>query len=405
MSELIDRPAATTAVDPRRWPDIATVPPAGIRSAIARTLFRLAIRKLPIQLDGGDGPVMRIHRPDHFFRRIGAGGLIGFGESYLAGDWSADDLTAVLTVFASNVENLVPKVLQRLRTAAVRRQPSTERATRQNARTNISRHYDLSNDLFAAFLDESMTYSAALFDGEANWEVLSAAQHRKIDRLLDGAGVTAGTRVLEIGTGWGELAIRAAARGARVRSITLSAEQRDLARQRIAAAGLADRVDVELCDYREVTGTYDAVVSVEMIEAVGYPYWPDYFGVLRRVLAPGGRVGLQAITMPHERMLATRNTYTWIHKYIFPGGLLPSVSVVHEQSAAHGMRVTDDHAFGLHYAETLRLWRERFDARTREVARLGFDEMFQKMWRFYLAYSEAGFRAGYIDVHQFVIAR
>ncbi len=255
-----------------------------------------------------------------------------------------------------------------------------------------------------------MTYSSADFDSVggqpiASWDLLAMAQRRKIDRLLDGAGVTAGTRVLEVGTGWGELAIRAAARGAYVHSITLSEEQRELALRRVAAAGLSDRVTIELRDYREVTGKYDAVVSVEMIEAVGYAYWSEYFAVLNRVLHPGGSIGLQAITMPHDRMLATRNTYTWIHKYIFPGGLLPSVRSVGESAREHGLRITDDHAFGPHYAETLRLWRERFDARGDEVRELGFDEMFGTMWRLYLAYSEAGFRSGYLDVHQFVIVK
>ena len=214
-----------------------------------------------------------------------------------------------------------------------------------------------------------------------------------------------GTRVLEIGTGWGELAIRAARRGARVRTVTISAEQRDLAIRRVSAAGLADLVSVELLDYRRVAGQYDVIISVEMIEAVAERYWPEYFAVLDRLLAPGGRVGLQAITMPHDRMLATRRTQTWILKYIFPGGLIPSVTSIETNVAAHtGLRVAGRRGFGRHYAQTLRLWRERLLAGQKELARLGFDEVFTRMWLLYLCYAEAGFRSGYLDVWQFVLA-
>ena len=207
-----------------------------------------------------------------------------------------------------------------------------------------------------------MTYSSALFETlPATRARLADAQRRKIDRLLDAARVGPGSRVLEIGTGWGELCIRAAARGAHIRSVTLSAEQQRLAQQRVAAAGLSDRVQIELRDYREVDGRYDAVLSVEMIEAVGYRFWPTYFQTLERLVAPGGRVAIQAITMPHDRMLATRNTYTWIQKYIFPGGLLPSTEAIIGITERHTqLRTVDMLSLRPHYAETLRLWRERF---------------------------------------------
>ncbi|WP_019878188.1 SAM-dependent methyltransferase [Sporichthya polymorpha] len=411
-------------VDPVRWPDVASLPPGGYRAKAARVLFERVARRMELQIllpdgtnigAGGAGtPMMRLVRPPALYRRLGNGGLIGFGEAYLAGDWTADDLTAVLTVFCRRMATLVPPALQRLRDVAVHRHPHTERGTAENARRNISRHYDLSNDLFALFLDETLTYSAALFgpgDGSdaaaatATWDDLADAQRRKVDRLLDAAGVRAGSRVLEIGTGWGELALRAAARGATIRSITLSEEQRSLALQRVAAAGLSDRVSIELCDYRAAQGQYDAAVSVEMIEAVGYDFWPDYFATLHRLVTPGGRIGLQAITMPHDRMLASRDTYTWIHKYVFPGGLIPSVESVEFSAEQAGLTVTDRHGFGRHYAETLRLWRERFAARATEVEALGFDATFRRMWEFYLGYSEAGFRAEYLDVHQFVLTR
>jgi cyclopropane-fatty-acyl-phospholipid synthase len=400
------------ALDPVRWPDVATVPSNRFRARVARRLFARVVRDLPVHVvlpDGSvlgagglDAPVMNLLRPDAFHARVGASGLIGFGESYMAADWEADDLTAVLTVFAERMGTLVPPRLQRLRDVALLSQPSQHRNLKHHARSNISHHNDLSNDLFALFLDPTMTYSSGLFD---TTDDLRGAQERKIERLLDATGVTAGSEVLEIGTGWGELALRAAARGAHVRSVTLSEEQRHLALQRIEAAGLRDLVQVELCDYRDVTGTYDAVVSVEMIEAVGYDYWPTYFEVLARSLRPGGRVGLQAITLPHDRMVASRDTYTWIQKYIFPGGFCPSVQVIHEQAHAVGLAVTDDLAFGQDYARTLRHWAEAIEARAEAVAALGFDAVFRRMWSLYLAYSEAGFRSGYLDVHQLVLSK
>ena len=405
-------------VDPANWPDVAAVPRSPVRAAVARMLFARAAARLPLRVQlpsgagfGGGGrgaPVLMLHRPEDFYRRVGAAGLIGFGESYMAGDWDADDLTGLLTVLARQVDSLVPRRLQWLRHPYVRRQPTEEDASETGARRNIQRHYDLSNELFALFLDETMTYSSALFDedgpapGQAD---LARAQRRKIDRLLDETRVGPGTRVLEIGTGWGELAIRAAARGALVRTVTISAEQRDLAIRRVSAAGLAGRVSVDLLDYRRVDGQYDAIVSVEMIEAVAERYWPEYFAVLDRLLAPGGRLGLQAITMPHQRMLASRRTQTWILKYIFPGGLIPSVTSIEADVAAHtGLRVASRRGFGRHYAETLRLWRERLLARPDELARLGFDEVFGRMWLLYLCYAEAGFRSGYLDVSQFLLA-
>ncbi|MGQ0466437.1 MAG: class I SAM-dependent methyltransferase [Sporichthyaceae bacterium] len=416
---------ARRGIDAARWPDVATLPPSGLRSRVARGLFERLAGKLPLQILLPDGrnigaggpatPVMQLARPGAFYRRLGHGGLIGFGEAYLAEDWTASDLSAVLTIFCKRMSTLIPPPLQRLRDIAVHSHPHTDHGTEANAQHNISRHYDLSNDLFTLFLDETLTYSSALFgpgDGSvaiaaaAGFDHLADAQRHKIDRLLDATGVGAGSRVLEIGTGWGELSMRAAARGAQVRSITLSEEQRTLALARIAAAGLSDRVEVDLCDYRAVAGEYDAVVSVEMIEAVGFDFWPAYFGTLDRVLAPGGRVGIQAITMPHDRMLASRDTYTWIHKYVFPGGLLPSVASVEQCVADHtSLKVVSRHGFGLHYAETLRLWRERFTEQATAVDALGFDETFRRMWTFYLAYSEAGFRSRYLDVYQFVFAK
>jgi cyclopropane-fatty-acyl-phospholipid synthase len=434
--------ATRRVIDPARWPDIAAARGSVPRREAARLLFRTAAARLPIRVrlpgghDLGTGssaaPVMVIHDPGAFFTRLGAGGLIGFGESYMAGEWDCADLTSLITVFATHVADLVPAPFQRLRRLAMSGQPATDEQTRDGARRNIGRHYDLSNELFALFLDETMTYSSALFEAtgleatgleatgldttrlEATGDgrqadagrLLERAQRRKIGRLLDQARVGPGSRLLEIGTGWGELAIQAAKRGATVRTVTISASQHGHAARRVAEAGLAGQVSVELRDYRDVDGEYDAICSVEMIEAVGERYWDTYFARLDRLLAPGGRVALQSITMPHDRMLASRRTYTWIQKYIFPGGLIPSVTAIEGcLERRTRLRVTQRHDFGAHYAQTLRAWRNRFTARTGEVTTLGFDEVFIRMWLFYLCYAEAGFRSGYLNVSQLTLER
>jgi cyclopropane-fatty-acyl-phospholipid synthase len=404
-------------VDPQRWPDIAVVPRSPVRAAIAERLFRHAVRRLPLRVvepdawygrGTGTDPVMGVVRPDAFFARLGDSGTIGFGEAYMAGDWVTDDLPGVLATFAARMQELVPPVLQRLRNAVLHRQPEHHDNTIEGARKNIHQHYDLSNDLFQLFLDETMTYSSAIFDGEPaeSTESLADAQRRKIDRLLDVAGVGAGTRVLEIGTGWGALAIRAAQRGAQVTTLTISTEQAALAAERIAAAGLDDQVSVRLEDYREAQGRYDAVVSVEMIEAVGANHWDEYFSTVDRLLVPGGRFGLQAILQHDRTVRATQDTYTWIRKYIFPGGQCASVEAIERTLAAHtSLRIADQFRFGRHYAQTLHRWRVRFEEQVAAVAALGFDETFRRMWSLYLAYSEAGFRTGYLDVAQFRITK
>ncbi|QNN51132.1 class I SAM-dependent methyltransferase [Phycicoccus endophyticus] len=360
---------------------------------------------------GPDSPVLEVVRPDALYRRLEEHPKIGLGEAYMAGDWRAaegTDLAQALMPFAARMGELVPKPLLSLRGLVDRAIPRTQRNTLEGSRSNISAHYDLSNDLFAAFLDPSMSYSSAMFDPAAPLagQDLHAAQVRKVEAVLDAADVRAGTRLLEIGTGWGELAVRAAARGARVTSVTLSAEQRDLAVSRVAAAGYTDRVEVLLQDYRETTGTFDAVVSVEMIEAVGEEYWEEYFHTIDGLLAPGGAVAIQAILMEHHRLLATKGSFGWIQKYIFPGGLIPSLQAIRD--VTHGsttLRVGRVQAFGVDYAETLRRWRESFTARWADIEPLGFDETFRRMWEFYLAYCEAGFATGYLDVAQIRFSR
>ncbi len=405
------------------WPGLAAPNRDRFKASVAKALFHSAVRDLPVRVVYPDGrvlgagtkidPVMRLERPADFFHRLGSDAKIGFGEAYMVGDWTnghGTDLADLLAPFAGRMAKLIHPVLQRFRNAVERTQPAEEVNTPDQARDNVSRHYDLSNDLFAQFLDETMTYSSAWFDDgpgpHGHTDSLGEAQLRKIDGILDFARVGAGSSVLEIGTGWGALALRAAQRGAQVVSLTLSEEQKSLAEQRIAAAGCADRVRVVLQDYREAEGQYDAVVSVEMIEAVGIDYWPTYVQTLDRLLAPGGRVSLQSITMPHDRMLATRSSYTWIHKYIFPGGMIPSIRAIEENLDAHtSLEIVERRDLGPHYAETLRQWRGQFLANWPEVSRLGFDETFRRMWEFYLGYCEAGFRVRYLGVSQLSLAR
>ncbi|RSM90543.1 class I SAM-dependent methyltransferase [Kibdelosporangium aridum] len=393
-----------TATALELWPGLTAPSRSAVRAWAAERLFRQAVRRLPVQVvfPGGEriglgGPVMRLIRPETFFHRLGVDAKIGFGEAYMAGDWTSNDPAGLLTPFARRMASLIPKPLQVLRRWVDATRPDDERNTVDGARSNIHRHYDLSNDMFEVFLDPSMTYSSAWYQPGDD---LHRAQLRKIDGILDLADVRPGTQLLEIGTGWGALAIRAAQRGARVTTLTISGEQKDLAERRIAEAGLSRQVEVQLRDYRNAQGSYDAVVSVEMIEAVGEEYWPTYFQTIDRVLRPGGRVGLQAITMPHDRMLATRRSHTWIHKYIFPGGQLLSVPAIQDNVDNAGLRVVMQRQLGPHYARTLHEWRARFLAGWDKVAAAGFDPVFRRMWDFYLAYCEAGFRARYLDAWQ-----
>jgi len=410
VQELFERSAAVIGSRPT-VPRVPSGPVAAASAIIANRLLSAAAR-LPLRLVYPDGavigagdtmsPTLVINDPDQLGRRIGRHGLIGFGESYMAGEWESDALVELLTIMAADLTDLVPRTLQWLRPIVVAAQPISPQPSREQARRNVAGHFDVSSDLFAEFLDETMTYSGALFRHlPASWPELAGAQRRKIDRLLDAAGVGPDTRLLEIGTGWGELAIRAAARGARVRSVTLSDRQLWLARQRVAAAGLSDRVRLDLGDYRDVGGNYDAVISVGMIEAIGFHAWPDYFRTLERLLTPGGKVAIQTITMPHTRMLTTRNTHTWIQKHIFPGGLIPSAEAILEITERQtGLRAVGMLSMRQHYAETLRLWRERFMQRRKTLAHAGFGEVFARKWELYLAYAEAGFRSGYLDFYQ-----
>lgn len=386
-----------------------------LRASIARQILRRIAPHVDVAIvlpngdvlgpDKKDLPIMAI-KDDNFFVRLGEDLKIGLGESYMAGEWTASpSLVEVLTPFAEKLDQIVPGWMRSMRKLIEPFQPKHEENDIQGSQSNISRHYDLSNEMFALFLDGTMSYSSANFAGQTpSFEGLEEAQIRKVEGILDFAGVTAGMHILEIGTGWGQLSIQAARRGAHVHSITLSKEQKELAEQRVAAAGYSDLVTIELRDYRDITDTYDAVVSVEMIEAVGEKYWPTYFGTIAEHLKPGGHFGLQAITMPHDRMLASKHAYSWIHKYIFPGGLIPSLEAIDENTKGK-FDLVDRRQMGLDYAHTLKLWREQYMRNTDKVRALGFDETFDKVWEYYLAYSEAGFRSHHLDVWQLGFVR
>jgi cyclopropane-fatty-acyl-phospholipid synthase len=339
------------------------------------------------------------------FDRLARRGRVGLGEAYVAGDWYADDLPGALEILARTshrARGAGGRLTERARALRPRRMRTT---TRESARRDISYHYDLGNRLYELFLDETMTYSCAYFTHEG--QSLAEAQQAKNRRLMDALGIGAEDHVLEIGCGWGGFAVQAATeRGARVTGITLSVEQQRLARERIAEAGLDDLVDIRLVDFRDVQGSYSAIVSIEMLEAVGHKLLGPYFRACDRLLAPGGRAGIQVISIPDQRYEAYRKGNDWIREYIFPGGLLPSMGALTE-AMRRNSRLTIRHVddIGPHYATTLRLWRERFMANRDEAARRGYGEHFARTWEYYLAFCEAGFRVGALLDYQLVLTR
>jgi cyclopropane-fatty-acyl-phospholipid synthase len=337
--------------------------------------------------------------------RVITSGSAGFARSHFDGDWTSPDPTAIFELFMLNRRSLGDTdrghPLLRWLNLALR---GLQANTRSGSRRNISFHYDLGNDFYAAWLDETMTYSSALW-GEG--DDLAAAQRRKVRALLDRLALKPGQHLLEIGCGWGGLAeIAAKEYGARVTGITLSREQLAHAEARIARAGLSDRVSFELRDYRDLTETYDHVASVEMFEAVGERYWRPYMDTVYRVLKPGGRAAIQTITIDEAVFAAYRLGSDFIQTYIFPGGMLPSEPRFRAAAEAAGLQWQGSFAFGRDYARTLKVWRERYDAAQAE-GRLppGFDDRFDMIWRFYLMYCEGGFRSGGIDVIQATLAR
>jgi cyclopropane-fatty-acyl-phospholipid synthase len=354
--------------------------------------------------DAGPRAVLRVRNP-RFFRRLLLGGTSAFAEAYMDGDCDSPDLTALVALVIAN-ETVLRRSLDRGRWArAAQRLGHLMRAnSKRGAKRNIARHYDLGNDFYRLWLDPSMTYSAALF--ERDGECLEAAQDNKYRRMAEIAGIGSGDHVLEVGCGWGGFCSWAAREiGCRVTAITISQAQYDFAARRLQAEGLAERVDLHFQDYRDVDGHFDRIVSIEMLEAVGEAYWPRYFATLRDRLRPGGRAALQVITIGDDHFARYRKDVDFIQRCIFPGGLLPSPGRLRDQVRRAGLEWRGCASFGPHYARTLGLWRRSFEAAWPEIEVLGFDARFHRMWRYYLAYSEAGFNAGRIDLLQVALAK
>ena len=336
------------------------------------------------------------------FRDVLSKGDIGFAEGYLSGAWHTPDLNAVLSLLANNRRALDQALHGRWWGKLYARVRHLLNAnTRQGSRRNIASHYDLGNNFYAAWLDSSMTYSSARFDGDFSLS-LEAAQTRKYEHMLDLLDLPAGQSLLEIGCGWGGFAEHAARTAKhRVRGLTLSQEQLDYAQARIRQSRLDTQCSFALQDYRDEARQYDGIVSIEMFEAVGEAYWPAYFDTLRRSLKAGGRAVVQTILIDDALFERYRTSTDFIQQYVFPGGMLPSTRRFTEEAARAGLVITRQEHFGLDYAETLQRWRKVFHEQADAVRGMGFDERFMRIWHFYLAYCEAGFRAGSIDVAQF----
>ena len=389
--------------------------PAAAR-AVFKMLGQLAHGTLDVQLpDGeqlrfgqGDAPRAAIRLVD--WRVCGAAlksGDIGFAESFIDGGWTSPDLVALLQLFIANRDAVEQVIYGSVWGGlAYRLKHLLNRNSRRGSRKNIHAHYDIGNPFYRLWLDETMNYSSALFEGDFT-RPTAEAQLVKVRRALAECALQPGQRLLEIGCGWGALAETAAREiGAHVTGVTLSTEQLEFARERLARHGVAARADLRLQDYRDIDdGPFDAVASIEMFEAVGREYWGDFFATLHRQLKPGGRACLQTITIRDDLFDRYVKSTDFIQQYIFPGGLLPSPSAFRAEARRAGFEIVNELAFGRDYAETLRRWRADFLARDPQVRKLGFDQRFMRIWEFYLAYCEAAFETGNTDVMQFTLQR
>jgi cyclopropane-fatty-acyl-phospholipid synthase len=407
------------------WPYLQPREIRKIRAMLAKRLFLASVRGLRLsvrlptgavygsgrgQFGAGGDPVMRIADPESFFSRLGQDGSLGFGESFILGTWTAgdgtditaensDELVAWLQEYAAYVRHVESRWLFQLRSLWHGTLPVSEPNSTSGARRNVQAHYDLDTELFELFLDPSMTYSSAYFEPGDD---LFRAQQRKIDSVLDLARVGSTTHLLDIGSGFGALAIRAAQeRGARVTGITLSEKQLRTAADSAGKEGLNGRVSFLLEDYRQHAGLYQAIVSVEMIEAVGSAYWADFFSAVDRLLAEGGHFALQVITFPHDKMVASTHDFSWVDRCIFPGGALPSLrEITRILNDGTALELVEARRLSESYGRTLREWRHRFLAVGDKVRSLGFDDRFIRLWTLYLSYFEAAFKSRYCDVWQ-----
>lgn len=386
-------------------------PPLPLSARLAASLLgRIRTGSLELSFEGGqvvrlarsESPTARMHirRPLTLLRRCLLRGAVGFAESYAAGDWDTPQLARLLSLLAQNLDHLngaarlapglwLDRVRHRLR-----------RNSRRGSRRNIRAHYDLSNDFYRLWLDESMTYSSALFEDpvSAAAEQLPCAQQRKYERILELTQARPGGRILEIGCGWGGFAHSAAKRGVNVTGITLSRAQLAWAQTRIDDTALPGKVELRLQDYRDVQGQFDHIVSIEMLEAVGEAYWPGYFATLATTLKPGGRAVLQVIVIDDARLERYRKQPDFIQMHVFPGGMLPSRQRLQQLAAAAGLDWVMDQPFGRHYAKTCELWDQSVTHHEQRIRDLGFDDAFLRRWHYYLRYCQAGFELGMIDV-------
>ncbi|MBT8456473.1 MAG: cyclopropane-fatty-acyl-phospholipid synthase family protein [Alphaproteobacteria bacterium] len=352
------------------------------------------------------GPVAEVHvHNDDLFSRLIREGDLGFSEAYMDGWWSSPDLQAFMDLVNQDndvIYNGFPGMS--LVRAYERMRFWLQSNSKRQAQKNISHHYDLGNDFYRIWLDETMTYSSAFF--QSGQESLEKAQEQKYASMIDQMGAQPGDHVLEIGCGWGGFAEYAAGqRGLKVTGLTISQEQHDFAVERIARQGLSDRVEIKLQDYRDEKGTYDGIASIEMFEAVGEKYWPVYFDTLRNCLRPGRNATLQIITVADMRWEAYRKGVDFIQKFIFPGGMLPAPKVLRQEVEKAGLQVARNIDFAESYSQTLRRWHETFNARWDEVAALGFDERFRRMWNLYLTSCASGFHSRNCDVIQITVTR
>jgi cyclopropane-fatty-acyl-phospholipid synthase len=335
---------------------------------------------------------------DSVIRRLLFKGDLGLAEAYIDGSWNSPDLTGLLLLLARNQHRLTDLAgMSRLVRLLMRAYHWSRRNSPAGSARNIQAHYDLGNAFYAQWLDSSMTYSSAIFDHPD--QSLESAQENKYQRLLAILEAKPGQRILEIGCGWGGFAVAAARQGIRVDGITLSPAQLAWAQRRVETLQLGDMIKFSLDDYRNLQGSYDHIVSIEMFEAVGEAYWPTYMQTLKRLLKPGGRAALQVITIAESAFENYRRNPDFIQRYIFPGGMLPSPTHLRQLAAGADLKLLDDASFGSHYAETLRRWHAAFN-RQRATLALAYDERFLRMWSYYLSYCEAGFRTGHIDLHQ-----
>lgn len=386
------------------------------REAMRRRLSELACGQLTVRDSWGtwtageqqDEPGAEIHVIDpDFYLDVALEGSLGAARAWMDGHWHSDDPTCVLRLMLRNVD-LMDRMdggLATITGIAARLRHALRRNSATGSRRNIHAHYDLGNDFFALFLDESMTYSCAIFEHDDT--TLEQAQFAKLERICRKLAITADDHVLEIGSGWGSFAMHAARHhGCRVTTTTISAEQHALATARIQAAGLADRVTVLLEDYRALEGQFDKLVSIEMIEAVGHAYLPTFFAACSRLLRDDGAMLLQGITMPDQRYARYLKASDFIQEYVFPGSCCPALSAMLNAVSSHtDLRVAHLEDIGLHYARTLHTWNQRFDARADEVRALGYPERFMRMWRYYLAYCEAGFAERYTGTVQLLLEK